>query len=635
MNLVNVSLSPIDWAIIIGYCILTLAVGLSFMKIGSSSFEEYFVAGRKFTWWLAGTSMVASTFAADTPLVVTALVRNQGIQGNWFNWSWVLANILCAVVFAKFWSRAKMVTDVEIYEFRYDGAGAKGLRVFNALFYGIVRTCIVMSWVTLAMSKIASAIFDLPTIVMFKNFSFKLIPSGMEIVHAATEFGFTVNSVLCSVDEKAIIIVSCILITLIYSTLSGIWGVVVTDFIQFIMAMIGSIGLAIVVVIEVGGLGTLKEKVIATVNNTNALTGGDYAKLYPGEQMFSFTPNLSAGGLAIVTFIVMVTCKWWYDAQGSNQIAQRIFSCKNDRHGMLAMIWFAFLNNVVRYWPWIIAALASIILFPKLADPEMAYPKMVAILPEGLKGIMVASLLAAFMSTINTNMNCGASYIVNDIYKRFCVKNGTQKHYVLAGQIVSILLIIIAGIFANIQTSIFSAWVFLAEITSGMVVAILLRWLWWRINAWSEISAMISSIVLSNAFRIIGYYTEIPFFASNDWFAVRFVILLVVGTIVWLIVTFLTRPVPHEKLRKFYTKVKPFGFWKPIHKKGDYEYSKKELWSILLSFIYGVLGIFLLMFSIGKLLLLEYMSGIIMLILGIFFCCLLLRTINKDKTLAE
>ena len=635
MEAFKISLHGVDWGIIIGYCILSIAIGVMFSKKGTEGVDEYFVAGRSLPWWVAGTSMVATTFAADTPLVISGVVRTQGLQGNWFYWGVGIGYVILGVIFAKFWNRARMVTDAEFCEFRYDGNGAKILRGFNACFQGIVRNCIIMSWVMLAMTKIMGVIFDLPTIVMLKNFSFKLAPSGAKIHEVAASLGFSPDAVLFSVDEKALTIVICITIAMTYSTIAGMWGVVVTDLVQFGMAMFGAIALAVVAVQEVGGLGALREKVVETINTTDTAAVGAHA-LCPSDTIFSLMPNLKNGAsLAIITFIIYISLKWWEDAQGSNYIAQRIFTCKNAKHSMLAVLWYDFLHIAIRFWPWIITGLASIVIFPKLADPEMAYPMMIGLLPIGIKGILVASLLAAFMSTIDTHMNWGSSYMVVDVYKRFIKKKASEKHYVFVGQIAGILLVCIAGVAANYQSSVFGAWMYLGEILSGVSAAVVLRWFWWRVNAWSEITAMLSALILTNVCRIIGaYYPDIPFFASTDWFAIRFLTFLIISTIAWITVTMLTAPVSKEHLKKFYEKVKPFGFWDVAREKGHSFYSKQELWGIFWSCVFGVGGIFFLLLGIGKFLITDYIVGLIMIVCGIISWILLFKFIKTDKTLS-
>lgn len=533
----------VDWSIIVGYCIFSFLVGVYFLKRASKNISEFFVAGSELSWWLAGTSMVATTFAADTPLVTSGLIRKGGIYENWLWWNALSGSMLMVFFYARLWRRAGLITDNEFNELRYEGRSASVLRGVFAVYGGILTNCIVMGWVILAMVKICAALFDLTAMT--------------SAVTAFTGIDFEWG--------KLIVITVLVLMTLVYTALSGYWGVVMTDFVQFIFAMGGAIALAVVVVWKMGGPASM----VAQISATPAFD----------PKVFHFVPDLrTAGKLAIITFVVQIAIQGWMGGQGGGYIAQRLFSTRNENHAVLAALWFNFAHFVLRTWPWLIVGLASLVYFPLTPgeDNEMAYPKMiVAFLPVGLKGLMVASLLAAFMSTVSTQLNWGASYLVSDLYKRFMVKNAPDHHYVNASRMATII-ITAGGAFAAWQSdNIRNVWIYLMTLGAGGGILGLLRWYWWRINAWSEISALIGSIVFANAdllckgLAYMGWFPaswmgSVEWFYSPDTYAIRFVAILVACTAVWLLVTYLTPPVSDEHLDAFYRRVRPGGWWTHI-----------------------------------------------------------------------
>lgn len=620
-------LTAIDWSVVVGYCLLALGIGVYMSRRATQNLDEYFVAGRTLPWWVAGTSMVATSFAADTPLALSRIVRTQGLQGNWYWWSGVMAFMLCACLFAKLWHRAHLITDAELYELRYDGWGSKALRSFNAAYRSIFMNCIIMGWVTLAMTKIIGVLLDLPTLVMVRSGGFHWIASGLSPVEA----GMDPATVVFMADERILGVVVCILIALTYATISGMWGVVATDLIQFVIAMIGSISLAWVSVAKLGGITRMREAVLQAVDaNAAAVADQGLSALCASDTILRFAPSWNAGGLALSTFIIFITVQWWGGAEGGGFLAQRLFACKNDRHGALAVLWFSFAHFVIRFWPWAIVGLASIVFFPQLEDAEQAYPMMIGFLPVGLRGLMVASLLAAFMSTIDTHLNWGASYMVSDIYKRFLVRDRSSKHYVKISQVAVVLLMVLAGITSLFMDSVYSAWIYLSEIGSGLVLATLLRWFWWRINAWSEMSAMMASLLFANLFRILGTTLDLPFFNGNEWYPVRIVVLLLLCTLVWFVVTILTKPVSKERLREFYLKVQPGGFWEPILEAGDPRPGPGHARLIFKAWLAGVVSIYALLIGIGKVLLAEPLSGWLLTALGLAAGAFLVRLLMLE-----
>jgi len=554
------SLAKIDWAIIFVYFAITTAIALHFSKRATGSLTEYFVAGRTLSWWVAGTSIVATSFAADTPLAIAAIVRTRGIQGNWYWWSGLMGGMLCVFFYARLWRRSRIITDVEFVELRYGGKPASLLRLFHAFYRSTVFNCITMGWVILAMSKIVQELLGW---------------------------------------DKVVAVSVLVALTLVYTIFSGIWGVVATDFFQFIWAMFGSIVLAVICVVKLGGPKAFAEKAVAAA--AAAQETETLSKVIEPGQLLSFTPTVGASNLAIFAFLVFILIQWWGGGEGGGFLAQRLFSTKNEKHSLLAVLWYNFAHYAVRPWPWIIVGLASLVYFPNLADPESAYPKMmVLLLPVGLKGIMVAAFLAAFMSTINTHLNWGASYLVNDVYKRFIRKGASERHYVLISQISTVGMAILAGLTAWSMQSIVRAWFFIQLLMVGTSVVVLLRWYWWRINAWSEIAAMISSLVISVA---LLYWVKIPSLGidmgTEDMYPVRLVITLALSTAIWLGVTFLTSPVPDERLADFFRRVRPGGAWGPIAKQCP-DVKKLHLgWPEVANWFLGIICIFGSLFSIG------------------------------------
>jgi Na+/proline symporter len=581
------NISPIDWAIVVGYILFALGLGIYFSRRAGKNINEFFVSGRNLPWWLAGTSMVATTFAADTPLAVTKLVVEDGIAGNWFWWNAVLSGMLATFLFARLWRRSEIITDVEFTELRYSGPSASFLRGFRALYIGLPINCITMGWVILAMQKIVVLTFELPD----------------------------------DTNTKILVVMGCLLIAGIYCVLSGFWGVVITDLVQFGMAMVGSIALAIIAVNKIGGIGVLKEK----------LTG-----IYGAEHnILNFTPDFSAGKMAIITFGVYLGMQWWAsnDVDGTGFVKQRMFSAQNERHSLLATLWFNIAHYTVRPWPWILVALVAMVVYPDLHDPELGYPMlMLDYLPVGLLGLMLTAFLAAFMSTIDTHLNWGASYLVNDFYKRFFKPEATPKHYVAASRISVVLIMLVAGVTSLFMTSITEAWKFLIALNAGIGLVQILRWYWWRINAWSEISAMVASLIVS----IIVFVHP----ATKDVFAFQMLIIVPISTVVWIVVTFITEPVSTETLTNFYNRVRPSrSGWKHIaaetkeapdgtNRQNPQADSKTPA---LVNWVIGVIFIYSFLFSIGKLLLGFIGTGLIFLLIAIISGVIMYQNLPRKE----
>jgi solute:Na+ symporter, SSS family len=526
-------LTFLDWAVIGAYFAVNLGIGLWYRKRATGSTEEFFVSGRNVPWWLAGTSMVATTFAADTPLAVTGLVASYGIAGNWLWWNLLLSGMLTVFFFARLWRRAGVLTDVEFAEIRYSGRPAAFLRGFRALYLGLPINCIILGWVNLAMVKILLIIFP----------GLTLAPLGVhdpKLAALAVVFGI-------------------MLVTALISTLSGLWGVLVTDLFQFVLKMGMVIVLAWFAVRAAGGMAGLQAKLLAL----DAARGGHGSVL-------AFVPEVGSAWMPLVAFVVYLAVSWWAtwypgaEPGGGGFVAQRMFCAKDERHSLLATLWFAVAHYAIRPWPWILTALASLVLYPTLADRESGFVKVMAdpaVFPPVLAGLMIAAFAAAYMSTVATQFNWGASYLVNDFYRRFAVRGASERHYVRASQAATLLLMLLSSIVTYHQESIAGAWKFLMAIGAGTGSVFILRWFWWRLNAWSEVVAMGTSFVVSLALQF-GLRWD-----NNDPRQFAWTVLVTVGcsTAAWLAATFLTAPEPTSTLLAFYRRVRPAAAgWGPI-----------------------------------------------------------------------
>jgi SSS family solute:Na+ symporter len=502
-------LTTLDWVIIALYFVFAAAIGLALSNRAGRSLSDYFVGGRALPWWLAGTSMVATTFAADTPLAVTEMVAKHGVAGNWLWWNMVMSGILTVFFYARLWRRAGVITDVEFTELRYGGKPAAILRGFRAAYLALPINLIIMGWVNLAM---------------------------MEIV-----------STTLHISEVAALLV-CFLLAAAYSVMAGLWGVVITDFFQFALAIAGAIILAIFAVHAVGGIAGMQVGLESVYGSSDAA--------------IAMLPRESAAWMPAITMAVYLGVNWWAswypgaEPGGGGYIAQRIFSARTERDGVLATLWFNIAHYAVRPWPWILVALASTILYPGLDNPRQGYIMAVTdLLPPGLTGLVLAGFAAAYMSTISTQLNWGASYLVNDLYARFLRPELGERELVRASRLATILMMLGSLVVTYFLTSIEGAWRFLLAIGAGTGLVLILRWYWWRINAWSEISAMIASLVVS---LVLWFGAGLNPDDPVQW---AWIMLATVGssTVVWLAVTFLTRPEEEQTLRRFYLKVRPGG----------------------------------------------------------------------------
>jgi Na+/proline symporter len=502
-------LTTLDWVIIALYFVFAGAIGLALSNRAGRSLSDYFVGGRALPWWLAGTSMVATTFAADTPLAVTEMVAKHGVAGNWLWWNMVMSGILTVFFYARLWRRAGVITDVEFTELRYGGKPAALLRGFRAAYLALPINLIIMGWVNLAMMEIVS-----------------------------TTLGIS----------QVLALLVCFLLAAAYSVMAGLWGVVITDFFQFGLAIGGAIILAIFAVHAVGGIAGMQVGLESVYGSSDAA--------------IAMLPRESVAWMPAITMAVYLGVNWWAswypgaEPGGGGYIAQRIFSARTERDGVLATLWFNIAHYAVRPWPWILVALASTILYPGLENPRQGYIMAVTdLLPPGLTGLVLAGFAAAYMSTISTQLNWGASYLVNDLYARFLRPDLGERELVRASRLATILMMLGSLVVTYFLTSIEGAWRFLLAIGAGTGLVLILRWYWWRINAWSEISAMIASLVVS---LVLWFGAGLNPDDPVQW---AWIMLATVGssTVVWLAVTFLTRPEEEQVLRGFYLKVRPGG----------------------------------------------------------------------------
>jgi len=498
----DVVLNPIDLGIILAYLAVALGWGAWHARSAGASTEAFFAADRKLPWWLAGTSIVATTFAADTPLAIAGLVATDGIIGNWFWWADVLPVVIGAFIVSHLWKRSGVLTDNEIIELRYGGRPAAALRLFRALYFGVLRNALVMGWVNLAMVKILTLAFDLPP------------------------------------DQSLWVLAGLFALTVGYTLLAGLLGVILTDFLQFGLALAGSVLLAVLAISDMGGLSSLIDRL-----------GGE-------RDLLRLVPR-PGDGEVFWAFLAYVGIKSWSsgNTEGNGYTAQRIMATRSERDARLASLWYAIAHFAVRPWPWILVGLVAVVQYPELADPEEGYVRvMLDVLPTGVLGLLLASLLAAFMSTIDTQLNWGASYLTHDVYTRFINPDASEARKVLVARLSVIGLAAIGALATLSMDSVAEAWKLLATISAGTGLILLLRWLWWRINAWSEIAVMTASLVFAN---FVDVFTDLAFPFS-------LVVVVFLSLPVAFLVTWLTPPESSDVLQRFYERVRPAGAWAPV-----------------------------------------------------------------------
>ena len=583
-------LENLDWLIISAFFILSLGIGVIVSKKSGKDVTEFFLSGRKMPWWLLGISMVATTFSADTPNLVTDIVRTNGVAGNWVWWAFLLTGMLTVFVYAKLWRRSEVLTDLEFYELRYSGKGAAFLRGFRAFYLGAVFNVLIMASVCLAGIKIGGALLGL---------------SPVETL-----------LITCS-------------ITVVYSSIGGLRGIIITDFFQFILAMGATFWAAyeIVNLPQVAGLSNL-------LNHPDVIP------------KLNIIPDIADTDLFIAVFIIPLAVQWWAvwypgaEPGGGGYVAQRMLSAKDEKNAIWATLLFNFMHYAVRPWPWILIALASIVVFPDLnslreAFPntivgnDLAYPAMISFLPSGLLGLLVASLIAAFMSTISTHLNWGSSYLVHDFYRRFFVKEKSETHYVFMGRVFTVLLMIFSAFFALFLNNSLQAFGIILQIGAGTGLIFILRWFWYRINVYSELTAMIVSFLVAIVFEFV-----IP---NNFSVEEKLIIGVTITTISWLFVTMITPPSSMEILQNFYKKIQPGGpGWKKVieesESKGITIIGKKEKWDVpngILCMFFGSIGIYSILFGIGYLLYGQIYLSVTFFVISLFSLNFLMRFWKK------
>ena len=592
-------LEVIDWAILVIFFIILLSIGFFASKRAGKSVNDFFLSGRNMPWWLLGISMVATTFSAATPNLVTDIVRTNGVSGNWVWWAFLLTGMLTVFVYAKLWRRSEVLTDLEFYELRYGGKGAAFLRGFRALYLGVFFNVMIMASVCLAGIKIGSVMLGLSP--------------AQTLLIAAT-------------------------VTVLYSSLGGLKGVIMTDFFQFGLAMVATFWAAIVIINlpEVGGL----DKLITHPNITPKL---------------DLIPDFSNRDLFLVVFVLPIAVQWWSvwypgaEPGGGGYVAQRMLSAKNENHAVWATLLFNFMHYAVRPWPWILIALASIIVFPNLNDlqvafpdvdksiigHDLAYPAMLTKLPSGLLGLLLASLAAAFMSTIASHLNWGSSYVVNDFYRRFFDQGASEKKLVFLGRLTTIILMIFSCIIALLLSNALQAFSILLQIGAGTGLLFILRWFWYRINIYSEISAMIISFLVALYLQIV--HPRIGFEVIST--EIQLIIGVSITTFSWILITYLTPSEDKKVLRDFYKKIQPGGIgWKKVvddaKKEGVNIEGNKEAWDVptgIICMVLGCLFVYSILFSIGSLLYSKYTVAASLLVISFVSLFFLQKAWKKLK----
>ena len=557
------NLSMLDWGIIFAFFAVTLFIGLYASRGAGKSYSEFFLSGRDMSWWLLGVSMVATTFSADTPNLVTDLVRTHGVAGNWSWWAFLLTGMLTVFVYARLWRRSGVLTDLEFYELRYSGKPAAFLRGFRAIYLGVFFNVMIMATVSLAAIKIGAVMLDLEPV-------------------------------------ETLLITS--IITVIYTSIGGLKGVVLTDFFQFVLAMIGMVVAAVYIINlpEVGGL----SKMLAHPNVTGKL---------------NFLPDFSDSKQLIPLFLMPLAVQWWSvwypgaEPGGGGYIAQRMLSAKDEKNAVTATLFFNIAHYALRPWPWILIALASLIVFPDIASLQAAFPHldpkvvkndlafsaMLNLLPAGLIGLLIAALLSAFMSTISTHLNWGSSYVVNDFYKRFLRPDAPQNELVNVGRISTVVLMIMAALLALALENALQAFNILLQIGAGTGLIFILRWFWWRVNAYSEITAMVVSFMLALYFEL-GMENPLPEH-------IKLLAGVGITTLAWVAVTFLTAPSSQETMLRFFKLIQPSPTgWKPVIEKGiasgeldSNEIIPGKLPNQILGMFLGCILVYSALFSIG------------------------------------
>src|SRR5581483_707349 len=587
-------LTTIDFAVIAGYFVLAIGTASFFIKRAKRSMLDYFVSHRSMPWWLAGTAMVATTFSADTPLAVTEMVVKNGVAGNWLWWSMLASGMMTVFFFARLWRRAEVVTDVELTELRYGGTPAAILRGFRAAYLGLVVNIIIMGWVNLGMAKVLSGTLGI---------------------------------------NKWSAVAACLLITFVYTVLSGYWGIAASDGLQYCFEMGGAIVLAIVSWRAVGGGDALFSK-LADAHPAGTPPGTIFGNAH---EVLSFWPSGSAVWvMPAITIAALMGVNWWAswypgaEPGGGGYVVQNISATRDEREGRAAALFFNIAHYAIRSWPWVITALCSLAIYHGGGDdPGRNYVKMmVDFLPAGLRGFMLASFAAAYTSTVATQMNWGSSYLVNDLYRRFIRSDASERHYVAASRVATTITLLLSIVVTAFMDQISQAWQFLMMLGAGTGLVYILRWYWWRINAWSEVSAMVAALVTSLSLRWV-IDTSRP-----EGFALNLIVTTVVTTIVWVAVTFATRPESHDTLLAFYRRARPAGLGRRrFAEETGIRGPRGEIARNALEWLLGVVMVYSIMFVTGALIFDERRKLMIFSILLVASAAGLWGVLRRDNRL--
>lgn len=587
------TLSGLDLFVLAIYLVIIFGAGVALSRRASRSTEEFFVSGRSLPWWIIGTSMVATTFAADTPLVVSGLVAQGGIFKNWAWWYWGIAAVVTVFLFARFWNRAGITTDAELIELRYDGKPAAALRFYRAAWFGIFQNVLIIAWVMKAMAKIILVVM-----------------------------GWEDGAAVAGIDAEVFTVICLFAIAVTYTALSGLWGVVMTDLLQFVLAMGGSIYLAVVSFRRLGGIDGITARL--------AENGFDVERTL--QIIPERAPLLAAN--PFTEFLILILVVWWasYSADGGGYLSQRLFAAKNEKHSVFGYLWFCVAHIALRPWPWIVAGLCGMALFGTVDDPETYYPMLMReMLPPGIFGLVIASFFAAFMSTIDTQLNWGSSLVVNDLVRRFLWKGKEDKEYVKVARLAIIGLAVLGALASFAVKDISFVWKLVISVTAGIGSVYITRWYWWRVNAWSEITAMATAMIST---FVLALLKNVESFSGAAWLDFPFSTALTafLSVVAWVTVTLLTRPVGKDRLEEFYRRVRPEGAGWRVIEKGKAppggRFATGSLFRSILNIACGLIFVFGILVGTGRVILGNAAAGWTIIILSMSTGAVLLFSIR-------
>jgi SSS family solute:Na+ symporter len=585
--------AALDWIIVAAFLALNLGIGFWYSRRASKSVEDFFVGGRTIPWWLAGTAILTGSFASDTPLHTTKMIREKGLAGAWFYWGAIFGGVVIALVFSRLWRRTRVITDNELIELRYTGRPASFLRGGMATFKTLALEVITMAWITVGMTKIVKVIMDLPDRV------------------AVPAFG--------SLPTDVLVVAALLVFAAAFCMASGFYGVVATDLLEFGTAITGAIVLGVVAFDQVGGIDGLRDGLAAVP---------------AGEGALDFLPQWDAEGFSALVIGVYLGVQWWAHpyVDGSGHRAQRFLASKDERNAIASGLWSLAITFIIRSWPWYVTALASIVLYPTVVDHETVYPQMVVdLLPIGLKGLMVASFVSAFMGTMESHYNLTASYVVNDVYKRFVAKERSPDHYVRASRIATVSVALTAGVVSLLFSSVLDAFLFKMELMAGLGLLYLLRWFWWRVNAVTELVALAGTVTCALTLKFLPWTSG----GGANGSAIRLLLVVGITGALALATAFLTRPEPTEHLVEFYRRVRPPGWWGPIARAAGGTLPSGFGLHTLGQGLVAVVFVFGCMIGLGKLILGEPVLGGTLFAVGIACGVISIRSVLRSKSEEE